>query len=144
MPGNWKKRFHNIARDVVATYMALRDPGVPFLAKATAVLSIFYVILPIDLIPDFIPFIGWLDDLAAVPLAAYLATRLIPFDTLARLRRDAETKLMRWGPRVTWLVAAFIVVWLILAILGVWMVLTRPENPVQPPGFPQLHSTPAP
>lgn len=122
MFATWKRFLHNLARDVVAAVLALRDPDVPFLAKGVSLLSLLYVVMPIDLIPDVIPVIGWLDDLAAVPIAAYLAGKLIPFDILARLRERADALVVRWGPKLILLAIACVLAWLALASIGGWLV----------------------
>jgi uncharacterized membrane protein YkvA (DUF1232 family) len=78
-----------IKRDVVAVYLASRDPRVPWYAKAIAAAAAAYAVSPIDLIPDFIPVLGQLDDLVIVPLAVALAIRLIPPAIMAEHRHAA-------------------------------------------------------
>ena len=73
-----------------ALYLAARDPRVPWYAKAVALAVAAYAFSPIDLIPDFIPVIGYLDDLIIVPLGILLAVRLIPADVLAEHRSAAS------------------------------------------------------
>jgi uncharacterized membrane protein YkvA (DUF1232 family) len=80
-----------VKRDVTALYLSARDPRVPWYAKAVALAVAAYALSPIDLIPDFIPVIGYLDDLVIVPLGILLAVRLIPADVLAEHRATAET-----------------------------------------------------
>jgi membrane protein DedA with SNARE-associated domain/uncharacterized membrane protein YkvA (DUF1232 family) len=79
-----------LRRDVYAIYLAARDPRVPWYAKSVAMLVALYALSPIDLIPDFIPVLGHLDDLILVPLGVLLAARLIPSELLDELRRRAE------------------------------------------------------
>jgi membrane protein DedA with SNARE-associated domain/uncharacterized membrane protein YkvA (DUF1232 family) len=76
-------------RDVYAMYLAARDPRVPWYAKAFALLVAAYAVSPVDLIPDFIPVLGHLDDLVLVPLGIYIAARLIPAELLEEHRRRA-------------------------------------------------------
>ena len=78
-----------LKRDVVALYFAARDPRVPWYAKAVALAVAGYALSPIDLIPDFIPVLGYLDDLVIVPLGLLLAVKLIPPDIMRRCRRRA-------------------------------------------------------
>lgn len=78
-----------LKRDVMALWLAARDPRVPMLAKLLAGLVAAYALSPIDLIPDFIPVLGYLDDLLIVPAGIWLAIRLIPADVLADLRKTA-------------------------------------------------------
>jgi uncharacterized membrane protein YkvA (DUF1232 family) len=76
--------------DVHAVYQAARDPRTPWYARAAAILVAAYALSPIDLIPDFIPVLGYLDDLLIVPLGILLVVRLIPADVLAEHRATAE------------------------------------------------------
>lgn len=79
----------SIKRDVIALWLAARDPRVPWYAKTVAALIAAYALSPIDLIPDFIPVLGYLDDLLIVPLGIILAVKLIPSDVMADLRLKA-------------------------------------------------------
>jgi len=108
-----------IKRDVHALYLAGRDPRVPWYAKALAVVVAAYALSPIDLIPDFIPVLGYLDDLILLPLGILLVVRLIPPEILAEHRAAAAT-LARLVSRP----AAVVIVclWVALAILLGWLV----------------------
>ena len=102
-----------IRRDVHALYLAARDPRVPWYAKATAIAVAAYALSPIDLIPDFIPVLGYLDDVVIVPLGIHLAVKLVPPHLMQEFRSAAagaarERALGRWG-------AAFIVTLWVLA-----------------------------
>ena len=83
---NWA---HRMKRDVRALLLAARDPRVPWYAKAAAMAVAAYAVSPIDLIPDFIPVVGYLDDLVLVPLGIRLAVRLVPADLMQEFRRAA-------------------------------------------------------
>ncbi|TIW39666.1 MAG: DUF1232 domain-containing protein [Mesorhizobium sp.] len=78
-----------IKRDVVALWIAARDPRVPWYAKATAGAVAAYALSPVDLIPDFIPIIGYLDDLIIVPLGIMAAVRMIPAALMEEFRDEA-------------------------------------------------------
>lgn len=108
--------------DVVTLYLAARDPRVPWHAKALAALVAAYALSPIDLIPDFIPVLGLLDDLIIVPLGIILVIKLTPADVLADLRRQAEAQIAK--PSASWWGAALVVlVWaLVVAALIYWLV----------------------
>ena len=84
-----------ITRDVKALVMAARDPRVPWYAKAMAGLVAAYALSPIDLIPDFIPVLGYLDDVVLVPAGILLAVRMIPPDVMRELRTEAEKRSIR-------------------------------------------------
>jgi len=81
-----------IKRDVVALYLAAVDPRVPRLAKIVAVGVAAYALSPIDLIPDFVPILGYLDDLVILPLGIMLAVKLVPADLMAEFRAAAITR----------------------------------------------------
>ena len=81
-----------IKRDVNAIAFAARDPRVPWYAKAIAAAVVAYALSPIDLIPDFIPVLGYLDDLVIVPAGILLTVRLIPADLLSEFRAQAEKR----------------------------------------------------
>ena len=76
--GAWKKWVSALKQNTYALYLASRDPRVPILAKVVIGLVVAYALSPIDLIPDFIPLIGYLDDLILLPLGIWLSIRLIP------------------------------------------------------------------
>ncbi len=82
----WQQRVLSLKRDVVTIALAVRDPQVPWYAKAVGVCVAAYALSPIDLIPDFVPVLGLLDDLVLVPLGLLLAVHLIPADIFAKHR----------------------------------------------------------
>lgn len=83
-------RARELKREIVALHFALRDPRTPWHAKALIACVVAYVLSPIDLIPDPIPILGYLDDLILVPLGIYFALKLIPEQILADCRRKAS------------------------------------------------------
>jgi uncharacterized membrane protein YkvA (DUF1232 family) len=85
-----QRRARELRVDGYALYLALRDPRVPWFAKAILGAVALYAISPIDLIPDFIPVLGLLDDLVIIPLGIALAARLIPRDIMDEHRRSAR------------------------------------------------------
>ncbi|APO74467.1 hypothetical protein AM571_CH01643 [Rhizobium etli 8C-3] len=85
----WAK---SLRRDISALWLAARDPRVPWLAKATAAAVAAYALSPIDLIPDFVPVLGYLDDLVIVPLGIWLAVKLVPPKIMAELRKEAALR----------------------------------------------------
>jgi uncharacterized membrane protein YkvA (DUF1232 family) len=108
----------SIKRDVVALWIAARDRRVPWYAKLTAGCVAAYALSPIDLIPDFIPVLGSLDDILLVPLGIMLAVHLIPAPLMAEFRAAATAREGRLTSRigavviiVVWLVSAFILIW---------------------------------
>jgi uncharacterized membrane protein YkvA (DUF1232 family) len=115
-----------IKRDVHALYLAARDSRVPWYAKAVAVLVAGYALSPIDLIPDFIPVIGYLDDLIIVPLGIWIAVRLIPPDIMAGHRATAERSASRSTSKAA--AVAIVMIWILLTAAAAWIawpLLTR-------------------
>jgi len=107
--------------ETYALYLAYRDPRVPWYAKLFAALVLAYAFSPIDLIPDFIPVIGYVDDLAIVPAGVAVALRMIPADVMEEARTSAADA-MNSGKPVNWFMAAIIVlIWLGIALVGLLM-----------------------
>lgn len=107
----WARR---IKRDVVTVYFAARDPRAPFFARMLAMLVAAYALSPIDLIPDFVPVLGYLDDLLIVPLGLLWVLRLMPVDVLADARLRADAVLAK--PRSIWGAVIIVSIWVALAI----------------------------
>ncbi len=112
---NLKAWARTIKRDVHALYLASRDPRVPWYAKALAVVVAGYALSPIDLIPDFIPVLGYLDDVILVPLGIMIVVRLIPPAIMAEHRDLAAAALDRPISRGAALV--IISIWLVAAAI---------------------------
>jgi len=113
----WKNRVKRLKVETYALYLAGRDPRVPWYAKALAVCVVAYAFSPVDLIPDFIPVLGYLDDLVLVPLGILLALKMIPPDVLRECREKAIEATSEKRPR-NWVAGGIIVaVWLLLATL---------------------------
>ncbi|MFC0389351.1 YkvA family protein [Muricoccus vinaceus] len=86
-----------VKRDVIALWIAARDPRTPTAAKVAAAVVAAYALSPIDLIPDFIPLLGYLDDVVIVPLGILLVVRLVPPALMAKFREDAARREERPG-----------------------------------------------
>ena len=108
-----------LKRDVHAIYLASRDPRVPWYAKALALGITGYALSPIDLIPDFIPVLGYLDDLIIVPLGVWAVVSLIPADVLTEYRAIASTADERPTSRAA--AVAIISIWILTAAALVWL-----------------------
>ena len=115
---DWKQQVRKLKKETYAIYLACKDSRVPWYARALAAVVVAYALSPIDLIPDIIPVIGYLDDLILVPLGIALVLRMIPPDVLAECREKAETMAQTTS---TSRIAAIVVVtiWLLLGILAV-------------------------
>ena len=109
----WARR---IKTDVVALYIAARDPRTPWGAKAMAAAVAAYALSPIDLIPDFIPILGYLDDLVLLPVGIYLILKLVPAPVLRESRAEAETWIAQRRPLPKSIGAAVVIMllWVVL------------------------------
>ncbi len=112
-----------LKRDGYAVYLASRDPRVPWYAKAVAIAVAAYALSPIDLIPDFIPVLGYLDDLILVPAGLWLAIALIPDEVMTECRAQADAALQRPASRAG--LIAIILLWIAGAAVLAWAVLRR-------------------
>ncbi len=108
----------HLKRDVVALWIAARDPRTPWLAKAAAAAVAAYALSPIDLIPDFIPVLGYLDDLVIVPLGILLAVKLVPPALMAEFRAEAARRAEQPSSRAG--AAVVVLLWALCAGLLLW------------------------
>ena len=114
---SWRTAARRLSRDVLTLYLASRDPRVPVYARLLAGAVVAYAFSPIDLIPDFIPVVGHLDDLVVLPLGVLAVRRLIPKCVMAECRARADGALHDGSIR--WFGAAMVLgLWLTLAVAG--------------------------
>ncbi len=119
-----KNRARSLKQEVHALYLAARDPRTPWYAKALIWCVVAYAFSPIDLIPDFIPMLGYLDDLIIIPVGLALAVRLIPPEALAQARETAE-QAEAPGRSVGWIGAgAILLLWIAILAWGVQFILS--------------------
>ena len=117
----WRQKARYLKRETYALYFAVRDPRVPWYAKLLAGSVVAYAFSPIDLIPDFIPILGYLDELVILPLGVMAVRAMIPEGVLAECRNRADR--LEGKPR-NWTAAAVIVtVWIVLAVAGGYCLL---------------------
>jgi uncharacterized membrane protein YkvA (DUF1232 family) len=114
---NWKKRAQQLRRETYALYLAYRDPRTPWYARLWAAVVVAYAFSPIDLIPDPIPVLGYLDDLVLVPLGIALALRMIPDPVLMDARARAAEMLEEGKPVSRAAAAVIVAIWLLVAAL---------------------------
>jgi uncharacterized membrane protein YkvA (DUF1232 family) len=119
---NWKQRARQLKTETYALYLAYRHPGTPWYAKVFAGLVVAYAFSPLDLVPDFIPVLGYLDDLVLVPLGIALALKMIPAEVMAECRERAYA-VEREGKPINRAAAVIVVlIWLGLAALTIFWV----------------------
>ncbi len=113
----WKQRARQLKCEIYTIYLAYQDSRTPWSTKVLAICVVGYALSPLDLIPDFIPILGYLDDLILLPLGIALVIRLIPPAVLEESRRKAQTTLAQNNP-TSWVATALIVgIWLLLILL---------------------------
>ena len=113
-----REAARRLKREIVALAIAARDPRTPLYAKAFALFVVAYALSPVDLIPDFIPVLGLLDDVILVPLGIWVALRLIPADLMqdARAKAEAAERL----PKNKWAGAVIVAIWIGALALAAW------------------------
>jgi uncharacterized membrane protein YkvA (DUF1232 family) len=112
---SWKSKAKQLKNEIHALYLASKDPRNPWYAKVLAVLIIGYALSPIDLIPDFIPVLGYLDDLIIVPAGIALLLKMIPKEVMEECREKARSQSEQKNPK-NWIAGLVIVLIWLLAI----------------------------
>jgi len=118
----WKSKARRLKVETYTLLLACKDPRVPWPAKLCAALVVGYAFSPIDLIPDFVPVLGYLDDLVLVPLGIALVLRMIPEPVLAECREKAQTLIAEGKPTNRAAAVIIIGIWLTLAALTAWLI----------------------
>jgi uncharacterized membrane protein YkvA (DUF1232 family) len=116
---SWRARARQLKQETYALWLAIKDPRVPWYARLLGACVVGYALSPIDLIPDFIPVLGYLDDLIVVPLGIALLIRLIPPPVLAESRAAARAAADRPTSRAA--AAVVVTIWLLFGLLAAWL-----------------------
>lgn len=112
-----KEKLRQLAENIPALCLAMKEKDTPFLAKILAGTAVVYALSPIDLIPDFIPVIGYLDDLILLPLLVALTLKLIPDETFERCREQARQMYQQGMKKHWYYMLPIILIWAILILL---------------------------
>ena len=112
-----KEKLRQLAEDIPALCLAMKEKDTPFLAKILAGTAVVYALSPIDLVPDFIPVIGYLDDLILLPLLVALTLKLIPDETFERCREQARQMYQQGMKKHWYYMLPIILIWAILILL---------------------------
>jgi uncharacterized membrane protein YkvA (DUF1232 family) len=118
----WQQRARRLKLEALTLYLACRDPRVPWYAKLVALCVVGYALSPIDLIPDPIPILGYLDDLILIPLGIALAIRLIPAPVLEDCRKQAAEKLAGANRIARIAAGVIILLWIVMIFLIVLII----------------------
>ena len=114
-----RQRARLLKRETLALYLAARDPRTPWYAKLLAVAIVAYALSPIDLIPDFIPVLGYLDELVLIPAGIALVIRLVPREVMADARERADGVVDKAKKTAVWAAVVIGSIWLLIA----WVVI---------------------
>lgn len=109
-----KARARQLKRDVPAVFLALRDKRTPIIARVIAAITVGYALSPVDLIPDFVPVLGYLDDVILLPALIALTIRLIPAEVFEQCRRDSENLWADGKPKRWYYAIPIILIWLLI------------------------------
>lgn len=120
-----KERAHKLRRDIPAVYLALKKQETPLLAKICAAMAIVYALSPIDLIPDFIPVLGYLDDVLLLPLLVTLMIKLIPDEIFKQCRIESEGIWQDQKPQRLIYALPIFIFWVVVIFMIVKTILTR-------------------
>ena len=120
---NLRERAKKLKMDIPTIYLALKDKDTPISAKIFAGITVAYALSPIDLIPDFIPVLGYLDDVILLPMLVALTIKLIPADILERNRQQAEGLWENGKPKKWYYAIPIVVFWIIIIGAVLKMVL---------------------
>lgn len=119
-----KERAEQLKTDIPAVFLAMKRRETPLLAKILATIAVAYALSPIDLIPDFIPVIGLLDDVILVPALIALAVKLIPADVFAECRKEAAGLWADGKPKKWYYAFPVVFIWLLLIFVivkAIWL-----------------------
>lgn len=112
-----KERAEQLKKDIPAVFSALRKKETPLIAKLLAVITIGYALSPIDLIPDFVPVIGYLDDIIILPLLIAATVRFIPKEIMEQCRKESELIWKNGKPKKWYYAIPIVLIWLLLVLL---------------------------
>ena len=112
-----KDKANQLKTDIPAVFLALKDKKTPWYAKVFAALTVAYALSPIDFIPDFIPFLGYLDDLIILPLLVALTVKFIPADVFTEYKAKAENLWSNGKPKKWYYALPIIVIWAFIVFL---------------------------
>lgn len=112
-----KARAKKLKTDIPAVFLALKDKETPFIAKIFAGITVAYALSPIDLVPDFIPVFGYLDDVILLPMFVAITIRFIPQDVMERNRKQSEGMWQDGKPKKWYYGIPIVTIWLLIIVV---------------------------
>ena len=122
---NLKERARKLKTDIPALFLALKDKETPVLAKVLAGITVAYALSPIDLIPDFIPVLGYIDDIILLPMLIVATIKFIPKNVLDRCRKQSEGMWKEGKPKKWYYAMPIVLIWLVIIVLLLKLILFR-------------------
>lgn len=116
-----EQRARQLKTDMPAVYLSLKSPDTPWYVKALAAITLLYALAPVDLIPDFIPVLGYLDDLIILPALIAMTIHFIPKEVFERYRQEAQVIWQDENPKKWYLAIPFVLIWLFIF----WLIIRR-------------------
>jgi len=114
---NLKERARKLKTDVPALFLALKDKETPIVAKVLACITVAYALSPIDLVPDFIPVLGYLDDVILLPMFIAATIKFIPENVLERCRKQSKGMWKEGKPKKWYYAMPIVLIWLVIIAL---------------------------
>lgn len=119
---SFKERIKRLKTKVSQVYIAMKSPKTPFFAKIVSAITVCYALSPLDLVPDFIPILGYLDDLIILPLLILIIIKLIPKDIWDSFEEEAKRVWKDGKPKKWYLAIPIIIIWLIIIGVVIWLI----------------------
>lgn len=114
-----KERANKLKKDVPAVFLALKDKDTPVIAKVLAAIAVAYALSPVDLIPDFIPVLGYIDDVILLPTLVAITVKLIPKDVWARCQAESVNMWENGKPKKWYFAIPIVMLWLLV----IWLMV---------------------
>lgn len=122
---NLKERARKLKTDIPALFLALKDKETPVLAKVLAGITVAYALSPIDLVPDFIPVLGYIDDIILLPMLIVATIKFIPKNVLDRCRKQSEGMWKEGKPKKWYYAMPIVLIWLVIIALLLKLIFFR-------------------
>jgi uncharacterized membrane protein YkvA (DUF1232 family) len=120
----WKEKTEALETQIYAVYLVFRHPRTPWYVKVLAAVVAAYALSPIDIIPDFIPVLGYLDDLLIVPLGVLLVIKLVPQDVMRESQKRAAELRSEDAPQFRWMGLVVVALWIVMLTLVTLFVIS--------------------
>lgn len=129
LPQRLREFARILKQEIYALYLAYQHPEIPWYARLWAFVVVAYAISPLDLIPDFIPVLGLLDDVILLPIGIWVALRLIPPSVMAECREQSRERIGKpTSPAGRWVAVVIVLIWILLAGVGIELLIRAQQR----------------